>query len=220
MVKQEDILQSSFKNLDLGDFRLERKCISITRDMLENPSANVYNMSKNNAGLKSSYRFYKNDNFAEEEILKSHRDSIKEKINNESNPLIYIIQDTTTLNFNHILSNPDLLPLSRNQFHKNSIRGYFLHLSLVLNQDFMPLGIDNVHLYGNLKKKEDKKNIKNKPIEQKKSYRWIEGVYSADNMDDNKKLIGVVSIGDVVNKTIQDQENMIHQLEDYIIGKY
>ena len=36
---------------------------------------------------------------------------------------------------------------------------------------------------------------------------------------ENEKLIGVVSIGDVVNKTIQAQNNTINQLEDYIIGK-
>jgi CBS domain-containing protein len=36
---------------------------------------------------------------------------------------------------------------------------------------------------------------------------------------DNEKLVGVISIGDVVNKTIQDHKNKISQLEDYIIGK-
>lgn len=36
---------------------------------------------------------------------------------------------------------------------------------------------------------------------------------------EDEKLIGVVSIGDVVNKTIQDHKNKINQLEDYIVGK-
>ena len=38
-------------------------------------------------------------------------------------------------------------------------------------------------------------------------------------LDDKEYLVGIVSIGDIVNKTIQDQENTIHQLEDYIVGK-
>jgi CBS domain-containing protein len=38
-------------------------------------------------------------------------------------------------------------------------------------------------------------------------------------LDDNEYLIGVVSIGDVVNKIIQAQSNTINQLEDYIVGK-
>lgn len=38
-------------------------------------------------------------------------------------------------------------------------------------------------------------------------------------IDDNEYLIGVISIGDVVNKIIQAQNNTIHQLEDYIVGK-
>ena len=36
---------------------------------------------------------------------------------------------------------------------------------------------------------------------------------------DNDKLVGIVSIGDVVNKTIQGHKNTIQQLEDYILGK-
>jgi CBS domain-containing protein len=36
---------------------------------------------------------------------------------------------------------------------------------------------------------------------------------------ENDALIGMVSIGDIVNKIIQDHKNQIQQLEDYITGK-
>ncbi len=36
---------------------------------------------------------------------------------------------------------------------------------------------------------------------------------------DGDKLIGIVSIGDIVNKIIQDQKKHIKHLEDYITGK-
>lgn len=36
---------------------------------------------------------------------------------------------------------------------------------------------------------------------------------------DGEKVVGIVSIGDIVNKTIKDHQNTIQQLEDYILGK-
>ena len=36
---------------------------------------------------------------------------------------------------------------------------------------------------------------------------------------DGEKLVGIVSIGDIVNKVMLSQKNTIKQLEDYILGK-
>jgi CBS domain-containing protein len=36
---------------------------------------------------------------------------------------------------------------------------------------------------------------------------------------DQNKLVGVISIGDAVNRIISDQEETIHNLEDYIYGR-
>jgi CBS domain-containing protein len=35
----------------------------------------------------------------------------------------------------------------------------------------------------------------------------------------NQDLVGIVSIGDAVNRVISDQEATIHDLEDYIYGR-
>jgi CBS domain-containing protein len=37
---------------------------------------------------------------------------------------------------------------------------------------------------------------------------------------ENNEIMGIISIGDVVNRVIMDQETDIHVLEDYIIGGY
>ncbi len=37
---------------------------------------------------------------------------------------------------------------------------------------------------------------------------------------ENDKVIGMVTIGDLVNQIISEQENTIQQLENYITGTY
>lgn len=37
---------------------------------------------------------------------------------------------------------------------------------------------------------------------------------------DGETLVGIVSVGDLVNSIVREQEDTIHQLEAYVTGKY
>jgi len=37
---------------------------------------------------------------------------------------------------------------------------------------------------------------------------------------DNERLVGIISIGDVVKSLIEDREDLIHNLENYILGTW
>lgn len=160
---------SEFSALNLGDFRLERRCLKLTRDILEHPDKKIYDVASDTSNLKAAYRFLSNEGFSKKDIFQPHKYNLNKRIKESDGNIFYVIQDTTTLDYTHIKSNLDLLPLSRTAEHENPMKGYFLHTSLVLDQNNVPMGINDIIFFGN--DKSGRSNHKDFPIENKKSYR-------------------------------------------------
>lgn len=165
-----------FGNCELGDERLRDRLVKIVSAQAAQPQGSY---AQANGGqrhdLKAYYRFLNNERreLNLESMLQSHRAQTIGRMKNERVALI--VQDTTDLNLSTRRHCEGLGQIGTNQTGAKS-RGLRLHSSLALGQEGLPLG--RVQLQGYAPQSAEGKDPR-RPIEQKESYRWLEGFAEA-----------------------------------------
>lgn len=167
--------RQEFGACKLGDRRLTDRLVNIVSRQAAQPQGS-YSLA--NGGqrhdLKGYYRLLNNDRpeLNLRSLLQSHRHQTIRRMKDRETVLI--VQDTTDLNFatrNHC---EGLGQIGTNQTGAKS-RGLRLHSSLALSSEGLPLGV--VQLQGYAPQWERKSQ--NRPVEDKESYRWLEGFREA-----------------------------------------
>jgi hypothetical protein len=168
--------EQEFANCELGDQRLTDRLVKIVSAQAAQPNGSYAQASGGQRHeLKAYYRFLNNEHgqLNLESLLQRHRRQTVRRMKNERTALI--VQDTTDLNFSTRSHCEGLGQIGTNQTGAKS-RGLRLHSSLVLSQAGLPLGL--VQLHGYAPQSAEGKD-RQRPIEQKESYRWLEGFAEA-----------------------------------------
>ena len=182
-----------FGSCDLGDDRLTDRLVKIVSAQAAQPQGSYAQASGGRRHeLKAYYRFLNNERseLNLESILKSHRRQTVRRMKNERTALI--VQDTTDLNLSTRSHCEGLGQIGTNQTGAKS-RGLRLHSSLALSQEGLPLGL--VQLHGYAPQSAEGKD-RQRPIEQKESYRWIEGFAEAMEIAALLPHTRVISVAD------------------------
>lgn len=168
--------EHEFGDCELGDERLIRRLVKIVCDQAAQPNGSYAQASGGHRhALKGYYRFLNNgrSELDLEKLLQSHRGRTIRRMSQE--PTALIVQDSTDLNYSTRSQCRGLGQIGTNQTGAKS-RGLRLHSSLALSQSGLPLGI--VQLQGCAPESAKGKD-RQRPIEQKDSYRWLEGFEQA-----------------------------------------
>jgi hypothetical protein len=182
-----------FGDCELGDDRLTRRLVKIARDQAAQPSGSYAQAAGGDRhDLKGYYRFLnkERDPMDLEKLLHSHRARTIRRMSRESTALL--IQDSTDLNYSTRSHCQGLGQIGTNQTGAKS-RGLRLHSSLALSPSGLPLGI--VQLEGGAPESAKGKDPR-RPIEQKDSYRWLEGFAEAMRIAALLPQTQIVSIAD------------------------
>jgi hypothetical protein len=168
--------EQEFGECPLGDPRRTGRLVKIVRQRALQPSGSYAQAAGGNRhDLKGYYRFLNSgrDELSLENLLQTHRQQTLRRMKKESTVLI--VQDTTELNFSSRVHCEGLGQLGSNQTGAKS-RGLDLHSCLAIGDSGLPLGILRLHGYAPqpLGDKDP-----HRPIEQKESYRWLEGYQAA-----------------------------------------
>lgn len=170
--------KQEFGSVELGDKRLRDRLISIVEDRAKHPDASYLEAADGDRyAAKGYYYFIDNarDTLNPESMLATHRKRTIERM--MSQEMVLVVQDTTDLNFSTRHHIKGLGLLGSNQTGAESL-GLKLHSSLALTVEGVPLGVLRSEVYAPERKagvgKKRKKSI-GRPIEEKKSFRWLEG---------------------------------------------
>ena len=167
--------RQEFGTVELGDKRLRDRLIRIVEDRSKRPDASYLEAAGGDRRAAKGYYYFidsPRDTLHPEAMLATHRERTIERI--MAHETVLVVQDTTDLNFSSRHHTHGLGLIGTNQTGAQSL-GLKLHSSLVLTTDGLPLGVLRTDCFAPKRKRKPGKKSIGRPIEEKKSFRWLEG---------------------------------------------
>ena len=167
---------NEFGGAPLGDARLSARLVATAALMGADPMASLPAAAKGErAQIKGYYRFVDQPDAAAttpDNILRPHRERTLQRMRSE--PTVLCVQDGTDLNFATRPGCDGLGVIGANQTGAQSL-GLHLHSTLAVTPAGLPLGVLNARFVAPAPKAADRDEAHDKPPQERKSARWIEG---------------------------------------------
>ena len=151
----------------LGDKRLHKRLLVILQRMFDSPVASLKAACRGWAESIATYRFFDNERITEAALLEPHREATLQRV--QAQKRVLVIQDTTEIDYTSKKDLEGTGPLSVEQRH-----GFFAHSQYVVTPERLPLGVWGTKIYAR-DGEDEKAGRKKQPIEEKESFRWLEG---------------------------------------------
>lgn len=196
------VIEEQIKGLSFSDDRLRQRYESCLL-MIEckDWSQSFPTLIKSSYALKGFYRFINNSRVTQSTFIEGYKSGLssysKQQADQES--AWYLIHDTMYVEFND-------RELDLGYTQGKDSNGFLLHHGLLLDQDYVPLGLlhqDVIHRdRADFGKRED---CKKKVIDDKESSKWLAGIQSGKSFSEatDRKLIHLLDreadIADVIN---------------------
>lgn len=170
---EKNWISSEFATLDLNDKRLTKRSHIILKTLGNAPGRTIPQAFQTWKDIKACYRFFDNKSVTDTKILQPHIKQTRERIKNE--PIVLLPTDNSILDYT-----PKKAMKGKAQVCNNR-DGIFLHASLAITPERLTLGVADAKLwlrgidYPNNKEK----HRDSLPVEEKESFRWLEGYKNA-----------------------------------------
>ena len=174
-----------FGGANLGDSRLAERLVASASALGAMPGRTLSGARQGDwPAVKGYYRMIdKPDDSAlnAQAILAPHRERTVQRMMGQS--IVLCIQDGTDLNYNQLDQCIGLGVLSKNQTGAKT-RGLHLHSTFVVSTEGLPLGVLNARFSAPQPKSQtDTRPAPSIPIEEKKTFAWIEGLRDCVELD-------------------------------------
>ena len=183
-------VEEEFQDADFGDRRLGKRIKAILTKLADAPTKSLAGAMRGWAETIGAYRFFDNPKVTLEKVMSPHRQALRERL--KSHPRALVVQDTTELDFTPKKKMKGPGPLST--VHR---RGFFAHTHLVVTPDRLVLGVLHAQIYAREDEDQGKsENRKQLPIEEKESYRWLQGYREACRLAQEVPDVTIISCSD------------------------
>lgn len=191
------------KTADLKDKRLNERLTAVLSALGERPTASIPAACAGYEEMLAAYRFFDNEKVTYERILAPHVERTLERMAAQS--VVLLVQDTTELDF----TRPQQQMAGAGSLDGSLRRGAFLHPLVAFTPDGTPLGTCAATIWTRDEppeetRREKEQRRKSRPIEEKESERWIEGLRQA--------RAAAQQVPDVQCVCIADSEGDIYEL--------
>jgi hypothetical protein len=188
-----------FKNVDLGDKRLDSRLIKLCDSFSKAPESPINQACADWAETKAAYRFFKNENVDVDRIMSAHRDKTFGRAANHRTVLA--IQDTSYLVYTHHPKTKGLGKISLKKgknIDKIFSRGLVMHTCIAVTTKGTPVGLFDQKIFAReLRPEHERRSTGGRyvqdviPVEEKESYRWIEALEVATKASNEAQVITV-----------------------------
>ena len=180
---------------EFGDARLNRRARVMAEVLAQYPNMSIPAAFKSKADIEGAYRFFSNDSVKPDQIIAGHLEATYQRM--DSLDFVLCVQDTTEID----LTRPAQQVDGSGPMDSESRRGAFFHPMIAFDGDGVPLGFVGQKIWtreaiSRASQAEKVERRRKTPIEEKESYRWIEGLHWAEKAAAACPATTTVCVGD------------------------
>ena len=141
-----EFFTQEFSNLDLKDSRLVRRAVSIGNTLLSSPGSCIQEVFTSKKEARCAYDFFSNPKVKWLNLLSNHQAQTKQRIQDSTSQIIYLIQDSTFYTYSNHKAKIDIGNIGKQgrftQF------GFLQHTSFCVAGNDIPLGVLELDFIG------------------------------------------------------------------------
>jgi Transposase DNA-binding/Transposase Tn5 dimerisation domain len=172
------ITEKEFSALDLGDIRRNKRFTTILENVINHPGQSIPQQNASTYDTKATYSFFKNKNIPLEKIQQAIHAYGAANIAADLD-CILVLHDSSIISYNN-------LQAEGLGYTRLGGRGLLLHTSMATDTNGNPLALLYQQIWARDRKEIGKaKDRRKKNIEDKESYKWIEGIEASNTLISN-----------------------------------
>jgi len=184
-----DWLKNELDKSDFNDARLNKRLTKMIHAATNEQESSIPKNFIGMAETRGAYRFLVDPKVTSAKILSSHQEATVERV--KRCKTVLALEDTSFFNFGGSRKKCGLGPHT-----KGTENGLNLHTCLAVTPEGLNLGVLNLNVYVKERVQGQKVDHKKRPIEEKESYRWYQGMELCGKVAGQAPATRVVYVAD------------------------